>query len=241
MVDQPVSVASTLSWNTFLSRTSISSLSAAVFPSQGQAAHGLSDVIRAVRSLNLPRHRYEDFSREEILGEGETFLVERCVSRVENVVAIKHLKLSGGADDHMFHRRLRSVILELQIMRHPPLKAHPNITPGYGYGWNKTSDIIMPFIVVEYARLGTMREHLERAHASLSDIEVLLGDISSGLAALHTCRIIHGDVKLDNVLIFPSMSRPAKALAKITDFGHALILSDESKGEEPLMYAGTLM
>jgi serine/threonine protein kinase len=174
------------------------------------------------------------------LGEGETYVVERCVARNENVLAVKHLKVSSDA---MFHKRLRSVILELQIMRHPPFKAHPNIMPGLGYGWNTKGNIIMPYVVVEYAGLWTLREHITTTKPTLHDIEILLGDVASGLVALHTCGIVHGDMKLDNVLVFPSMDRPAKALAKVADFGHALILNNASKGHDPvnLRYWGTLM
>jgi serine/threonine protein kinase len=190
--------------------------------------------------LNLQRYRYEDLSREEILGEGETYVVERCVARNENVFAIKHLKVSSDA---MFHKRLRSVILELQIMRHPPFKAHPNIMPGLGYGWNTKGNMIMPYLVVEYAGLGTLREHITATKPPLPDIEILLGDVASGLVALHTCGIVHGDMKLDNVLVFPSMDRPAKALARVADFGHALVLNNASSNHDgiSLVYSGTLM
>lgn len=247
MDDKAVSVASSasgasnLSWNTSLSRTSVSSLSCATLSgNRSHSAHGLDDVIRVVRTLNLQRYRYEDLSREEVLGEGETYVVERCVARNENIFAVKHLKVSSDA---MFHKRLRSVILELQIMRHPPFKAHPNIMPGLGYGWNTKGNIIMPYVVVEYASLGTLRDYITGSKPSLYDIETLLGDVASGLAALHTGGIVHGDMKLDNVLVFPSMDRPAKALAKIADFGHALILNDASKSPDPgnLIYSGTLM
>ncbi|OCK87098.1 ankyrin [Cenococcum geophilum 1.58] len=238
------SVTSALSWNTFLSRTSVSSLSCAIFSDrQSQAAHGLDDVIRAVRALNLRRYRYEELAREEMLGEGETYMVEKCVAQKGSVVAVKHLKTSRAPDDKTLRRRLRSVILEVQIMGHPPLRAHPNLPSALGYGWNTRGKLIMPYVVVEYAPLGTLREHVKKFRPHLRDIEILLGDVASGLAALHTCGIVHGDVKLDNVLVFPSWDRPAKALAKVTDFGHALILDDKSRkhDHEPVRYGGTLI
>jgi serine/threonine protein kinase len=97
--------------------------------------------------------------------------------------------------------------------------------------------------VVEYAGLGTLREHITATKPPLSDIEILLGDVASGLVALHTCGIVHGDMKLDNVLVFPSMNRPAKALARVADFGHALILNNASSNHDgiSLVYSGTLM
>jgi serine/threonine protein kinase len=244
MDDKTASVASTLSWNTFLSRTSVSSLSCAVFSDrQSQSAHGLDDVIRAVRLLKLRRFMYEELAREDTLGEGETYLVERCVAQKGAVFAVKHLKISRAPDDKTFRKRIRSVILEMQVMRHPPLRAHPNFPSVLGYGWNTRGSLIMPFVVVEYAQLGTLREHLKRSSSSIRDIEILVGDVVSGLAALHTCGIVHGDMKLDNVLVFPSSKRPAKALAKVTDFGHTIILNDKTSTRDHTgaKYGGTLM
>ncbi|KAH6613693.1 kinase-like domain-containing protein [Chaetomium sp. MPI-SDFR-AT-0129] len=234
--------ASTLSWNTSLSRTAVSSLSRAIFSAnQSQSAHGLDDVIRAVRVLDLRWYRYEDFSREEILGEGETYMVEKCVAaRGDSVFAVKHLKIS---DNNLFHRRLKSVILELEIMRHRPFRAHPNIMSALGCGWRANGNILMPYVIVDHAEFGTLRDHIRRSRPPLSEIEILLGDVALGLAALHICGIVHGDVKLDNVLVFPSWDRPAKALVKIADFGHALVLNDGRKGGDraSLMYSGTLI
>ena len=42
-------------------------------------------------------------------------------------------------------------------------------------------------------------------------------DVASGLELLHACDIIHGDVKLENVLVFSSENGSARA--KISDFG----------------------
>ncbi|OAQ97462.1 hypothetical protein LLEC1_03548 [Akanthomyces lecanii] len=233
--------SSALSWNTFLSRTSVSSLSCAVFSAQlPGSTHRLDDVIRAIRALNLKRYDYEHFSDRELIGEGETYLVERCVTRDKDVLAVKHVKVSDESNSKLFQRRLKSVLLELKIMRHPPLKAHPNIASILGYGWNTKAGVIMPFVVVEHAAHGTFRQFVKQGQR-LDYIETLLGDVASGLSALHTCRIVHGDVKLDNVIIFPSRDRPAKAIAKLTDFGHAIVLNDASQDEHKseLVYAGT--
>ncbi|KAK2745080.1 serine threonine-protein phosphatase 6 regulatory ankyrin repeat subunit b [Colletotrichum kahawae] len=239
----PASVGSTLSWNTFLSRTSVSTLTCAIFSGrQSQSVHGLEDVIKAVGSLQLRRYRYEELAREETLGEGETYLVEKAVHGT-TVFAVKHLKIRNTSDEKAFRRRLSAVTTEAQIMRHSPLRAHPNLPSVIGYGWNLRGQFIVPFLVVEYAPFGTFREYIQTFFPTLSGVEILLGDVASALAALHVCGIVHGDVKLDNVLVFPSWDRPAKALAKLTDFGHALILNDKSKkhGDGTVKYGGTMM
>ncbi|KAK4199630.1 putative serine threonine protein kinase [Triangularia verruculosa] len=226
--------SSTLSWNTSLSRTSVSSLSRATFTQRlNHGSHGLDDVIKAARNLNLRRYNYEELVREEPLGEGGTYLVERCVMG-KDVFAVKHLMFRHTDDGKSLRTKLRSVILEVQIMRHAPLKAHPNITTAHGYGWNMQQGQISPFVVIEYASMGTLREYFQqrgKSHGQQSDllhIEILVGDVASGLSALHKCGIVHGDVKLDNMLVFPDPSRPSSAIAKVADFGHALVNDDKS-------------
>src|SRR5262245_43343840 len=52
------SASSMLSWNTFLSRTSVSSISRAAFSnSENAMIRGLDDVLRVVKALDLPRFR----------------------------------------------------------------------------------------------------------------------------------------------------------------------------------------
>lgn len=248
MDSSATSVGTSLGWQTHLSRTSVGSLSCAAFSDQqSRLVNGLEDLIRAVTSLNLPRFRYEDLVKQGLLGEGATFRVERCRSR-DLTVAVKHLKVNQNASEQAtFRRRLRSVMLEVQIMKHAPLKAHPNFPSVLGHGWNTLSNCILPFIVVEYAGLGTLREYIQSRGLTpeyhLRHIEILLGDVVSGLSALHSCGIIHGDLKLDNVLVGPSRENPALALAKVADFGHAIVLNDVAKKDDVgySRYYGTLM
>ncbi|KAK0372058.1 hypothetical protein CLIM01_10583 [Colletotrichum limetticola] len=238
------SADSQLSWNTFLSRTSISTLNCAIFSERlYQSVNGLEDVIRAVTSLRLRLYRYEELAREEALGEGETYLVEKCSVAPRTIFAVKHLKMGNTADDKLIRRRLTALTFEAKIMRHPPLRAHPNIPSLIGYGWNLRGNLVMPFLVVEYAPFGTMREYLNKQTLKLAHIEMLLGDAASAIGALHACGIVHGDVKLDNVLVFPSRERPTNALAKLTDFGHALIVHENRSTSvgEALKYGGTSM
>lgn len=243
--DEAVSTAATLSWNTFLSRTSISSLEVATFSDSdlSRQVHGLDDVLNTVKALSLPHFRYEEIERQAVVGEGVTFIVERCVVRGQ-VLAVKHLKNKLSQDDNTFRRRLQSVILELRIMRHAPLRSHPNIVPVFGYGWNMRATQIVPYLLVQYAPYGTLRQYLQhsRTAISITHKEILLGDVAAAISALHLCGIIHGDIKLDNVLVFHSWDRPAKSIAKIADFGHSLVISEKENSERPPMrYGGTFI
>ncbi|EJT75452.1 serine/threonine protein kinase [Gaeumannomyces tritici R3-111a-1] len=237
--------SSTLSWNTSLSRTSVSSLSRAIFSEQqNYSAHGLDDVLRVVKNLRLRHYRFGELVRQEVLGEGETYIVERCRVR-DAVFAVKHLKVRSDAGEELFRQRLRSVVLELQIMCHGPLRHHPNVLAVLGYGWNMHDTLVVPYILVEHARYGTLRQYLQAAAKPLPvrHIESLTGDVAAALSAIHTCGIIHGDVKLDNTLVMPSWDRPAGALVKLIDFGHAIVMNDKSRKNDggPMRYGGTLI
>ncbi|WKT54228.1 Ankyrin repeat [Fusarium oxysporum f. sp. vasinfectum] len=242
---ESLSIASNLSWNTFLSRTSVTSLTRAAFSDNNRGTiQGLDDVLRVLKTLDLPSFRYNEIEREEVVGEGETYLVERCVIK-HNVLAIKHLKINAAPNDSTLKRRLQAAVLELCVMRHRPLRKHPNIPAVFGYGWNQSGTQPLPFLLVQYSRYGTLRQYLHHVGSEILPAakEILIGDVASGLSALHACKIIHGDVKMDNVLVFPSLDRPAKALAKLSDFGHSIIIAgaEGKQRTESARYGGTYL
>ncbi|KAA8899143.1 kinase-like domain-containing protein [Sphaerosporella brunnea] len=178
-----------------------------------------------------------DIERQDIVGEGESFVVEKSVHAGE-IVAVKHLKMCQLGSN--LGHRLDKVLLDLQIMHHKPLRNHPNILRLIGYGWNtQVNNQPMPFIVVEYTHMGSFREYLRlrQGDTTLDNKFIFIGDVAAGLTALHDCGIVHGDLKLDNVLAFPSRDRPSNVVAKICDFGHSLVLSQDEHQHK--RYCGT--
>ncbi|OJD40378.1 ankyrin repeat domain protein [Diplodia corticola] len=229
------------SWITRHSRTHTSSISAACFNfSVGPHGQGVGDISTTLRELRLRHCPANALEHQQRVGEGETFIVERC-SMGQDVVAVKHLKLDQTTSDpRNFQRRLESVLLELRIMRHSPLRDHPNILNLVAYGYNTHRVQLLPYIVVEYSPYGTIRDYLE-SHPEVyrSSKEILLGDVAAWLQVLHTSQIVHGDVKAEHVLIFPSLDRPCAAIAKLCDFGHSLLLQSALPNGKHLQYKGT--
>jgi serine/threonine protein kinase len=228
-----------LSWPTRLSRTRVSSVQGlSLSETPALASLNLDDVLRTVQRLGLKRCLYSDIENLKQVGEGETFRVDKCIYN-KQTVAVKHIKLGANQkDNHGLDRRLRAILSEIRIMYHAPLREHPNVLFILGYGWRQSGQAPMPYIVVEYAMFGSLRQYLAESERNLRTKIIMAGDIAAGLNALHQCDIVHGDLKLDNVVVLQSWDRPSGAIAKLCDFGHAIVLSGDKRHQK---YFGTAL
>ncbi|KAJ5527937.1 hypothetical protein N7513_012096 [Penicillium frequentans] len=201
-----------------------------------EALTSLESLLRTVQQLKLKRIRAEALEESQFIAAGETFAVSK--SHYEgSVVAIKRIQLKAEFERQHFQRRLHSVLREILIMCHPPLTHHPNIIGLLGYGWSVEKQQLSPFLSVEFATGGTLREYLKGSPQPIRSKLILMGDVAAGLMALHRCGIVHGDLKADNVVIFSSLDRPSMSVAKISDFGHSILVS--STPEKRTQYFGT--
>lgn len=105
------------------------------------------------------------------------------------------------------------VLEELRMMRR--LK-HPNLVLLMGACLSKQKQII---IVTEFASRGDLRHCLNEI-ALCKRVE-MIHDVAVGLSWLQTYKIVHRDLKLDNILITEDWT------AKITDFGLSIELPEE--------------
>jgi serine/threonine protein kinase len=80
-----------------------------------------------------------------------------------------------------------------------------------------------------------MKEYLlSRAREPADGRTALCLDVLQGLHALHACDIVHGDIKLENMLVFKGPEGHPQA--KVADFGSAIVLND---ADGDLTYLGT--
>ena len=78
---------------------------------------------------------------------------------------------------------------------------------------------LLPYIVVENGVRGDLRSSLhDRPQSSLKAKIIHCGDVASGMIAIHRCGIVHGDLKLNNFIIFESWDRSSGFMAKLCDF-----------------------
>ncbi|KAL9118497.1 MAG: hypothetical protein Q9187_004958 [Circinaria calcarea] len=170
------------------------------------------------------------------LGEGTTYKVEKkrlwaSYGQKRTWVAAKRAKFVApkGLEGDIYlnkteYTRLRAVLLEVEILSHPPVRQHPNITQILGFSWDQEASGYAPVLVMELAAFGSVKSLLENEVLSDAEKKALCADIASGLEVLHACMIVHGDVKQENVLVFPHPDQ--RFVAKLSDFELALLDSD---------------
>ncbi|KUL83473.1 hypothetical protein ZTR_10797 [Talaromyces verruculosus] len=138
---------------------------------------------------------------------------------------------------------------EYEIMNHEQLRTNQNITSLIGCCW-RTIDIstkfVVPNLLLEGTDLGDLADFYQRKYHTIP-MRRRLGlsiDVASGIEALHSVGILHGDIKPRNILVFHHKERGY--IAKIADFGSSLILHDTKfprrhSGGTPVFAAPELM
>src|SRR6266480_2778544 len=159
-----------------------------------------------------------------VLGAGGTYIVRRIpynssdhrvaalgecrpsTDRDPRFVVLKQQKfIEAGVGVQDIHR-LRSAMIEMKILRHQPIRDHPNIIKLLQMRWDvqddSTFNIVLPSVVIEYGNFGTLADFQDPELVALNSetkADICLG-IACGLQFLHDCGIVHGDVKSEYVL-----------------------------------------
>ncbi|KAL8698677.1 MAG: hypothetical protein Q9224_001746 [Gallowayella concinna] len=184
-------------------------------------------------------HQLQPYSH---LGAGSCFRVE-CEIYTQSgaiaepqLVAVKYLKLPkrAGPETNLFYD---GVMRELRVLTHPPFKNHECLIEALAFGWSaNTESGIHPYLVVDYSDHGTLAEYLQRITPPVDECRQLALDVAVGLQALHQSGIVHGDLKIDNVLVF-NCAGERPQVAKLADFGASIFDVDFADG--PVVYRGT--
>ena len=175
------------------------------------------------------------------LGRGATFAVRRFVSSedssgIDDHVAIKSVLTTYATGETRTDKtRLASAMLELRVLSHPEVRAAENIMRLLQVGWESDAvdfDRKWPALVVEYADRGTLTDLFDTHDSVCSALKWhLCLDVSRGLRVLHRLKVVHGDIKLSNILLYTNPrhetdepDRPV--VAKVGDVGGALLDMD---------------
>ncbi|KAF9571718.1 NUAK SNF1-like kinase 1 [Mortierella alpina] len=103
---------------------------------------------------------------------------------------------------------------------------HPNII-----GFREVVETSLQMcIVLDYASGGELFEFVadKRAMASEQDMQYIFAQIVDAVDYLHQHNTVHRDLKLENVLLEPRKGAPLRPKVKLTDFGLAKVIEQES-------------
>jgi len=203
-------------------------------------------------SSRLPLFDKDQLERLGDLSSGTTFRAERCKdTETGTVVAVKRLLGYSRKKTSTQPKGIDySVLQELKISTYPPFLKCKNITRTLGFNHDGLStEAPILSLVVEFSEIGTLQQYLASisrtaATTGWAQKRALAADVASGLEAIHRCRVIHGDVKPENILLFPNPAPTSKIglIAKISDFGSAIVedtFSAEELPRECKVYRGT--
>jgi tetratricopeptide (TPR) repeat protein len=147
-------------------------------------------------------------------GMGEVYLA--MDTRLKRTVAIKRMSLRAGltADDHALFLREGQRASALQ---------HPNIAGIYDV-FEENNEVLL---VMEYVEGSTLRRAIGQPMAAEQFLDIAI-QCASALVAAHEKRILHGDIKPENIML------SAAGQVKLLDFGVARRLPGEDQQGETL-------
>lgn len=171
----------------------------------------------------------------EELGYGATASVKRCISIIERSqdCVVKMIPLARcrlNADPLQALARVRR---EIHIMEKLD---HRHIVKLYN-AW-ETQDTL--YIIMELAKGGELRcAIMPEVGLTEPDARHVFVQLVEALQYMHSKNVVHGDLKLDNILIDSKTSKDGLINIKISDFGYSNFV-DEGDGGAFTTHVGTL-
>jgi serine/threonine protein kinase len=167
--------------------------------------------------------RFDDYRLVSLLGQGtfgEVYVAKHLYDHEQ--VAIKILKFRLTVET------IPGFLREARLIR---LK-HAHIVPLLDFGI--AQDGLTPFLVMAYIHNGTLRQrHPPGTRVPLAQVVTYVQQIASALQYAHECRVIHRDVKPENILL------DAQQNLLLSDFGIAAIAHSEQSMQRAQEMAGT--
>ena len=181
---------------------------------EGERSELDADTAGPARSVRIPGY--------EVLGElgrggmGVVYLARQI--SLNRVVALKEI-LIGDRSSPSQIARFRNEGLTVARLR------HPNIVQVYEVGEHDG----LPFITFEYIRGSSLDRKLTGEPIPSSQAAALIAALARGVSVAHELGIVHRDLKPGNVLLDDQLPGvPGLGVPKVTDFGLAKLVNDQS-------------
>jgi len=154
-----------------------------------------------------PEHRY---TLLELIGRGSFGRVYKAMDKeTGGIVAIKLIPIceEGNEDE------LKKIIREINLLQ----QCDSSYVTAYYGSYFKDKRL---WIVMEYCSGGSLKRVMTRLKSPLTEeeISVVCYQVAKGLAHLHSRRLLHRDIKADNILLH------SNGLAKLADLGVATMM-----------------
>ena len=181
----------------------------------------VENIIIDTNNLFMQRHQspWNFYEELEELGSGFYGVVKK-VRLIKNPEIIRAMKIIP--EENIVQGEGASLINEIEILK---ILQHPNIMKVYeSFVYNHNY-----YIISELCDQGHLLSKLEKI-GKMDQIVVkfLMGQIFNAVAYLHSKNILHGDLKLENVLLYTASRRGGRRFTSINqDFNH-----DESLTED---------
>jgi eukaryotic-like serine/threonine-protein kinase len=182
------------------------------------------------------------------VGRGGTGIIYKARQRgLNRIVAIKMLQ-TGAKTSSTAMERLRAEAKAVARLQ------HPNIVQIYEVGEHDGQ----PFLALEFAAGGSLRDHLDGTPWSAREAAALIEVVARAVEAAHAQGIIHRDLKPANILLQTSVDGrttnepvrvssssfslyPSSFLPKVADFGLAKVLDSDLRKAGSLTETGEVL
>ena len=165
-----------------------------------------------------PGDRIRNYVIDSVVGTGGMSVVYRATQRdpIKRKVAIKLIRPSLIAP--------KTVLRFFREQQALALVGHPNIAVLYEVGTTGTDGKGLPFAVIEYVNGLPITAFCEKFKMSSRQRIILFTQACLGLQHAHRHKIVHRDIKPDNILVGVQDRKP---IPKLIDFGIAKINRDD--------------
>jgi hypothetical protein len=166
--------------------------------------------------------------RDSVLGRGG-FAEVKSGRMDDHPVAIKIIQVRENSFSSSMKSAIENEVLLMSLC------SHPCVLKVFGYC---EVDLRTTHLILELGTMGSLWSILDNKtrfpSIPLSLLIAWIADILSALCYLHELRIIHRDVKAENVLVCDGL------ICKVSDFGVSKQLMESSFGVKSTKHAGTL-
>ena len=186
---------------------------------------GVTFTVTRKKVIQPPRLESRPVERDKVTVTASTHHLQPKLPAyiVYKIPEIRFGPTGHAVTDGAHERNLASVLLEFFALKHLPIRLHPFLPSLLGFAWGQNKYILgqrVPIPVVDYAEYGNLAAFQASHQLNFDQKRKVCWQIGTALAFLHECGICHGDVKSENVLLYPTADQTAYK-AKLTDFGQS--------------------